>query len=148
MPKKTSRAARTLQAQRGIERKSAARPLVDPENSRLVADSARLDSLPYSNGTTLVEEAEVEGANEVPGGLEVKPAITSVSREIPAATSSTIRPATRRPYARRTTANVNRQPVLSREEEYSFIRSDLLTVFLLTVLMIIILVVLTILIGR
>ena len=142
MPKKTSRAARTLQAQRGVERKSAARPLVDPEDSRLIAGSQ-----PLTNGTTLVEETETE-RRVAPADLASKPAASNLNLEIPAASTSTIRPASRRPYARRTTANPNRQPVLSREEEYSYIRSDLLTVFLLTVLMVIILVVLTVLIGR
>ena len=142
MPKKTSRAARTLQAQRGVERKSAARPLVDPENSRLLADSQ-----PLTNGTTLVEETEAE-RGVAPADLANKPAVSSLNLEIPAASTSTIRPASRRPYARRTTASANRQSTLSREEEYAYIRSDLLTVFLLTILMIIIIVVLTILIGR
>jgi hypothetical protein len=105
------------------------------------------DSQPLTNGTTLVEEPETE-RSAAPASLASKPAASSLNVEIPSASNSTIRPASRRPYARRTTASANRQPALSREEEYAYIRSDLLTVFLLTVLMVIILVVLTILIGR
>ncbi len=134
MPKKTSRAARSVQTQRSTERKPAARPLVNPENSRL---SAQAEQPNLSNNTiTLVEEAEPE--------LELadtKATPRIIAPEVPAVAN--LRSASRRPIARRTTLMANRQPVISREEEYAYIRSDLITVTALTLLMIVLLVVLT-----
>lgn len=156
MPKKTSRSARALQAQRTAltgERRTAARPLIDVNNSRLVAEadadleesSADLDIAPEPKTVPVPEPAMTARTVTVSGARslnETRPAPTSNG-------SNVIRPAgSRRPIARRSTTVVNRAPAISREEEYAFIRSDLLTVFALTVLMIIALVVLTFVIGR
>lgn len=145
MPKKTSRAARTMQNQREGERKKvgAARPLVATPS--VLADSD-------NNNITTVE---------LPGGIESE-AVQEVPRRVapaPAPVATTpvaqdaIRPATpvpsrtRGPLPNRRFAGP-KQPAISREEEYAFVRSDLRTVFILTVLMIVALIVLTILIGR
>lgn len=154
MPKKTSRSARALQAQRTAltgERRTAARPLIDVNNSRLAAEadleesSADLDIAPEPKTAPVPEPAMTARTVTVSGARslnETRPAPTSNG-------SNVIRPAgSRRPIARRSTTVVNRAPAISREEEYAFIRSDLLTVFALTVLMIIALVILTFVIGR
>jgi hypothetical protein len=141
MPKKTSRAART-QAQRSGERRSPARPLVDPENSRLAADSTRPGNNSPSNGTALVEESALEGSIQATSSAEIKPAV-----RLPHET--TVRPASsRRTYSRRSTTIASRQATISREEEYAFIRSDLVTVFFLTILMLAVLIVLTFILGH
>jgi hypothetical protein len=152
MPKKTSRSARALQAQRASltgDRKNTARPLLDVGNSRLVAERptrAALDQL----------DKEFEAEPEVaPARKEFSTATRPVNdtrSSLPANGSQTIRPAssspTRRSIARRSSTAVNKAPLISREEEYAYIRSDLLTVLALTVLMVIVLVVLTFVIGR
>ena len=154
MPKKTSRSARTLQAQRtnlSAERKTAARPLVDVNNSRLGAEAnaseelARLDAV-FEPKVAPVPAPALNG-NAV--STATRPA-TATRPTAPASSANTIRPASpsRRPVARRTTTAVNRAPAISREEEYAYIRSDLMTVLILTVLMIVALVVLTLVIGR
>jgi hypothetical protein len=159
MPKKTSRSARALQAQRTAltgERRTAARPLIDVNNSRLAAeaeadtdlDEATPDlELPPEPKTAPVPEPVLTAPRTV-SATGARP--QTESRPTPASNgSNVIRPAgSRRPIARRTTTVVNRAPAISREEEYAFIRSDLLTVFALTILMIIVLVVLTFVIGR
>ncbi len=178
MPKKASRSARALQAQRGSlaggERKMAARPLIIPENSRLNVATTEVGANGrrgvYETPTATATETEVErsGIYDAPAVEETTDAIESLPlsaalarpRATPArtitngsgsvaATGTVNRPASasRRPVARRSTT-VTRQPEISREEEYAYIRSDLLTVFLLTVLMIIVLIVLTFVLGR
>ncbi|MBN9389649.1 MAG: hypothetical protein J0I20_16605 [Chloroflexi bacterium] len=156
MPKKTSRSARALQAQRTAltgERRTAARPLIDVNNSRLAVEAAT----DLDEATPDFEVVPEPKAAPVPEPVLTARTVSatgarpqSESRPTPVANgSNVIRPAgSRRPIARRTTTVVNRAPAISREEEYAFIRSDLLTVFILTVLMIIALVVLTFVIGR
>ncbi len=143
MPKKTSRAARTLQTQRGGvasgERKSAARPLIDIENSRLVAENLGTSA---TNGTALADESPVTS-------VDVAPVRVTTSPDLSQNMTSAVRPnSARRVYSRRTATTVTRQPALSREEEYAYIRTDLLTVLLLTILMVAALVVLTIILSR
>jgi Tfp pilus assembly protein FimV len=152
MPKKTGRSARIYQAQRGAstgERKSAARPLIDVQASNLAANSARVEVDNSDLSEETAADAEVEYTAPT-NGVKTRPASPAVSNRESAETGSTrpVGSSTRRPYGRRPTANTNRQPVLSREEEYAFIRSDLITVFLLTVLMIAILIILTFILGR
>ena len=159
MPKKTSRSARALQAQRNSltgERRTAARPLLDVSNSRLTAEADTGDEV------NLADLDPVFEPKTAPVPVQAAPAARTVSATAtarplsaprPAASapgSNVIRPASagRRPVARRTATAVNRAPAISREEEYAFIRIDLLTVFALTALMIIALIVLTFLIGR
>ncbi|HEX2911271.1 MAG TPA: hypothetical protein VH186_10715 [Chloroflexia bacterium] len=142
MPKKTSRSVRAIQAQRsgavGGERKNAARPLVDLETSRLAGNRA-------TNGTSLADDVEYLPSNESESEAE---SMNSMPESRGTVTAPRPSSSARRPYSRRSTTAANRQPAISREEEYAFIRADLLTVFLLTALMIIILVVLTFVIGH
>jgi hypothetical protein len=160
MPKKTSRSARALQAQRTSltgERRTAARPLVDVNNSRLVAE-ADTDSAIDETASGFDADLEPKTAPVPVPAIPTARAVSATTATRPVNTpragsangSNVIRPASpgRRPVARRTTTTVSRGPAISREEEYAFIRSDLMTVFLLTVLMIIALVVLTFVIGR
>ena len=161
MPKKTSRSARALQPQRsatvGGERKNAARPLIVPDVSRLASDTSSLEvdtSQLSSPADSELSSAGIYDAPDMTTDETVVPSVMPTTREETrrpmsressssvATRPTAINPASRRPYTRRTTAPVNRQATLSREEEYSFIRSDLVTVFALTVLMIILLVVL------
>jgi hypothetical protein len=159
MPKKTSRSARALQAQRTAltgERRTAARPLIDVNNSRLAAEAEAATGL--DEATTDLEMAPEPKTAPVPEPVLTARTVSATgarsqneTRPAPAPNgSNVIRPAgsSRRPIARRTTTVVNRAPAISREEEYAFIRTDLLTVFALTVLMIAALVVLTFVIGR
>jgi hypothetical protein len=152
MPKKTSRSARALQAQRASltgDRKNTARPLLDVGNSRLVAERPTRATLDQID-----KEFETE-PEAVPARKETSTATRPVNEtrsSLPANGSQVIRPANpspaRRSIARRTSTAVNKAPLISREEEYAYIRSDLMTVLALTVLMVIILVVLTFVIGR
>lgn len=154
MPKKTSRSARALQAQRTSlagERKNTARPLLDVGNSRLVAEPTTGESETLDQ-MDKVFEAKPEPVSALNGLSTAARPVNQARSSLPANGSNTIRPAnaasSRRPIARRTTTAVNRAPAISREEEYAYIRSDLLTVLALTVLMVIALVVLTFIIGR
>jgi hypothetical protein len=152
MPKKTSRSARALQAQRASltgDRKNTARPLLDVGNSRLVAERPTRATLDQID-----KEFETE-PEAVPARKETSTATRPVNEtrsSLPANGSQVIRPANpspaRRSIARRTSTAVNKAPLISREEEYAYIRSDLMTVLILTVLMVIVLVVLTFVIGR
>ena len=153
MPKKTSRPARALQAQRsatvGGVRKSTARPLVDLDTSRLAASDVSDEEIDNSElGSLLPSKAIYETPSPVINDTVSREDTTAMMRDTntTTTTTTTIRPATssRRPIGRRTTSPVQKQPVLTREEEYAFIRSDLVTVFVLTVLMIVALVVLTV----
>ena len=159
MPKKTSRSARALQAQRTSptgERRTAARPLLDVNSSRLAAE-ADTDFEENTTGleaglepkTAPVPVPTMTTARTVSGTTATRP-VSMPRPSTPSNGSNVIRPAnpTRRPVARRSTTTGTRAPAISREEEYAFIRSDLMTVFALTVLMILVLVVLTFLIGR
>ncbi|NWJ94802.1 MAG: hypothetical protein HXX20_03380 [Chloroflexi bacterium] len=132
MPKKTSRAARTEQNQRAVR---------DTDKKKVGAVS------PLVNFPSALIENDIEPTNKT----EV---VAEIPRKVVAATPTpldTIRPAltakSRGPLANRRYGG-NRQAVISREEEYNFVRSDLRTVFILTVVMIIALVVLTVIIGR
>ncbi len=154
MPKKTGRSARALQAQRTSlpgERKNTARPLMDIGNSRLAAQAPASEELGQMDA---VFEAMPEPVSALNGnGNAVTTATRPLSEtrsSLPVNGSNSIRPATplRRTVARRASTVVNRAPAISREEEYAYIRTDLLTVLLLTILMVAVLVVLTILIGR
>lgn len=152
MPKKTSRSARALQAQRTSltgERKNTARPLLDVSNSRLAAQATATEEPDQLDDVFEPKPEPVSTLNGNAVTTATRPAIETRSSS-PASSPNTIRPAssTRRPIARRTATAVTRAPAISREEEYAYIRSDLFTVLILTVLMVIVLVVLTILIGR
>lgn len=132
MPKK-SRAARAQQNQRETEKKKveAVRPLVSSSSALVDNEAGRV--APTSQDTVSrvgIYDAPVVAAPQPP----------EAPRSAPAA-----RP--RGPLPARRFASA-RQPLISREEEYLFVRSDLRTVLILTVLMIIALVVLTIVIGR
>ena len=87
----------------------------------------------------------VDASVVTPIDAPVKPApvapVVSAPRPV-SATTSTVLP--------RRFLNAQPRPtqVISREEEYRYIRADLVTVFILAVLMVIALVVLTLLIGR
>jgi hypothetical protein len=152
MPKKTSRSARALQAQRTSltgERKNTARPLLDVNNSRLAAEATATAELGQLDAVYEPKPEPVSALNGNAVSTATRPAIETRSSS-PASSLSTIRPAssTRRPIARRTSTAVTRAPAISREEEYAYIRSDLLTVLILTILMVVALVVLTLIIGR
>lgn len=136
MSKKTGRSARAIQAQRNSlagERKSAARPLVNLETSSLATERPA--------GTTVTDDEVAEEVVEET--TAVAPTVNLPPRPASPTTSRT-----RAYYARRTTAPAARQHILSREEEYRFIRSDLISVTVLTILMLVILIVLTFIIGR
>lgn len=164
MPKKTSRSARALEAQRsattGGERKNAARPLVNLNTTNLSVNTGRVDLAPdplETSDTTATGHGIYEAPELATSVTEARitPAGQTGGRSMPRESNSTvmarpvISPATgRRPIGRRTTNPVNRQPVLTRDEEYAYIRTDLLTVFILTVLMIVALIVLTFVLGR
>lgn len=158
MPKKTSRSARALQAQRTSltgERKTAARPLIDVGSSRLAAEAQDQDTEELGQLDAVFEPKTapvpaMTSSNTLTTATRQATGTTGTRPSSPASSSNVMRPASasRRPMARRTATAVNRAPAISREEEYAFIRSDLLTVALLTILMIIALVVLTIVIGR
>ncbi|MEI6046236.1 MAG: hypothetical protein WCS37_17955 [Chloroflexota bacterium] len=136
MPKKTSRAARTEQNQRAVR---------DTDKKKVGAVS------PLVNFPSALIENDIEPTNITGNKTEV---VAEIPRKVVPATPTpldTIRPAltakSRGPLANRRYGG-NRQAVISREEEYNFVRSDLRTVFILTVVMIIALVVLTVIIGR
>jgi hypothetical protein len=137
MPKKTSRAARTLQNQREVERKKveAARPLIASSSALAATEVAPVEP----------DVSESEAVQEVPRRVTVTPPVPAPVAQ------DTIRPAapsrTRGPLPNRRFSGT-RQPPISREDEFAFVRADLRTVLILTVLMIIALVVLTIVIGR
>ncbi len=147
MPKKTSRAARIQQNQqrpyRDTERKKfeAVRPLVITASS-LADNRENLGSGPViSEGeevpvTSLPLTSPQVIFSEGPTGNFVSP------RPAPAPLTRT------RPNPNFRRAAPARLPVLSREDEYSFVRSDLKTVFILTLIMLAALVVLTLIIGR
>ena len=159
MPKKTSRSARALQAQRTAltgERRTAARPLIDVNNSRLAAEAGT----DFDDATSDLDVALEPKTAPVPepvmtartvSATTARPLSEARPGQPPVSGSpNVIRPAagSRRPVARRSSTVLNRAPAISREEEYAYIRTDLLTVFALTVLMIAALVILTFVIGR
>jgi hypothetical protein len=152
MPKKTSRSARALQAQRTSlpgERKNTARPLLDVGNSRLVAESNSGEELGQLDAVFESRQGQVNGLNG--GGIATATRPHNEARSnLPENGTSVIRPASssRRPIARRATTTQSRAQTISREEEYAYIRSDLVTVVILTILMLIVLVALTFIIGR
>ncbi len=155
MPKKTSRSARALQAQRTSlpgERKNTARPLMDIGNSRLAAQAPASEELGQMDAVFEAMPEPVSALNGNGNAVKTAPRPLSETRSsLPVNGSNSIRPATpirRTVTARRASTVVNRAPAISREEEYAYIRTDLLTVLLLTILMVAALVVLTILIGR
>lgn len=132
MPKKTSRAARTQQNQlnTGKKRQEAARPLVSSSSALVDNDSS----------TEVAPAPQRTGIYDAPAIAATTPQSQETTRTVPAA-----RP--RGPLPTRRFVGT-RQPAISREDEYNFVRSDLRTVLILTVLMIIALVVLTIILGR
>lgn len=164
MSKKTSRSARAPQPQRSAtvasERKNAARPLINVENSRrAIDDLSPLESSPATFVSSdpenpVVKELEFKPTSRPVNGngavsLEKKSGVT-LEKERSEGEQLGSRPvaSARRPYNRRIAPNTTRQPTISREEEYAFIRSDLLAVTLLTILMFILLIALTFIIGR
>jgi len=140
MPKKTSRAARVSQSQRSVreidKRKiEGARPLVATASALAdVENEVPIIELPDSHFEVVPDMGKVAAAMPVTSG------IPEVSRPVVANRA-------RGPLSTRRFAST-RQPAISREQEYSFIRSDLLAVLILTVLMVVALVVLTVVIGR
>jgi hypothetical protein len=127
MAKKAGRSARALQAEAqrlGVSGKASPGPLVNLEKTTLtntdVQDMVRPARKAPVDETVYVEPTATAAAN----GTVNLPRRTSYARR-----SSTIQPA----------KNVG----LSREEEYAFIRSDLIAVALLTILIIVALIVLT-----
>ncbi len=127
MSKKTSRATRVAQSQRSTrdgEKKKveAARPLIS--NSSVLTETEPV----------LIEPRRAS-APVIPAPLAPEE-------------SSALPPRARGPLPPRRPVAAVRQPVLSREEEFAFVRADLRTVLFLTVLMLIVLVVLTFLISR
>jgi hypothetical protein len=126
MSKKNSRAART---QQNIKRVSSARPLVTTEEK------------PEPTPTPIVF---TPGEDEI-ASVAVTPAPPAATIPIRPATSTSGKPLPRR-FANPQNTNANQQ--LDRIEEYRFIKSDLMLVFILTVLVIIVLVILTFVLGR
>jgi hypothetical protein len=130
MSKKTSRAARAVQNQRTVR---------DPDKKKIEGARPLVSSLSSS--------ALIEGEIETfPSAAHESEAIQEESSRItPLTPASPNR--SRGPLPNRRFTGI-RQPAISREEEYNFVRSDLRTVFILTVLMLIALVALTVIIGR
>ncbi len=140
MPKKTSRAARV--AQNSQKRISSARPMTATAST---VDDIQ-DDYEESEAMPLLEnelEEKVETISERTSMLRPIAAPT-IEVERPAATSSAGRTIPRRFAA----PQANKQPVVNRQQEYTFIRSDLITVTVLTVLMVIILVVLALFLAK
>jgi hypothetical protein len=144
MPKKTSRAARV--AQNSQKRISSARPMTATAST--VEDNQ--DDYEETETTSLMvdePEEKVETISERPSMLrQVAAPVIEVER--PGATSSTGRSTGRTIPRRFATPQANKQPVVNRQQEYTFIRSDLITVTVLTILMIIILVVLALFLAK
>jgi hypothetical protein len=139
MTKKTSRAART---QQNLKRQVAARPLVD--TSGLVDEKEELETSETEVGIAEFEplvEDKVETITE-----RVSPLRQVQREEVPV---PVIPRTSSKPLPRRfTNPAPKRDEVFTRQQEYFFIRSDLLTVTVLTTLMVILLVVLAILLSR
>jgi hypothetical protein len=125
MSKKSSRATRS---QQNVKRSTSARPLVATEEKPEVSEKV---SMPV---TFEKEETPLVIASPTIAPVRSSTPVTRpVSKPIP---RRFIKPAN----------TVNQQ--LDREEEYRFIKSDLMLVFILTVLVIVVLVILTFVIGR
>jgi hypothetical protein len=135
MAKKPSRAARVEQSGRLQEAKrdASARPIV--------ANSGRVAAQPVKTGLAASDLAASAEA-------EVEPSNTSNENPSERTSNTVQRTATTQVPRRFLNAQPTKAPALSREEEYRYIRADLVTVLVLAVLMVIALVVLTIVIGR
>jgi len=140
MPKKTSRAARV--AQNSQKRISSARPMTATAST---LDDAQDDFEEAEDAPIVLDmlEEKVEIISERPSMLRPVAAPT-IEVDRPAATSSAGRTIPRR-FA---TPQAPKQPVVNRVQEYSFIRSDLITVTILTILMVVILVVLAVFLSK
>jgi hypothetical protein len=142
MPKKTSRSARTQQTTQ--KRQMAARP-IGAAGSSFTLDNEEIDAPELDTTEPLeIPEEKIEVLPERPS-TPLRPMMattTSETMDRPARTGV-------RPVARRfTNPAAAKLPPISREKEYTFIRSDLITVAALTTLMIILLVVLALLLAK
>ena len=133
MAKKSGRAARVEQGGRLQEakREASARPIV--------ANSGRVAAQPVKTGLA---------ASELAANDEAEPSNTSDERPNERTSNNVQRTTTTQVPRRFLNAQPTKAPVLSREEEYRYIRADLVTVLILAVLMVVALVVLTIVLGR
>lgn len=143
MSKKTSRTARTQQNSRlqEVKREVSARPII-PTNGVVKSGSAAVASEPLKMSISASDMADAVAVKPVENVQKREP-IQSVVAPRPVGTAKTAIPPRR---------FLNAQPrqnaPISREEEYRFIRADLVTVFVLAVLMIVVLVVLTFILGH
>ena len=141
MPKKTGRAARSQQ--NILKRSNVIHPLVD----RTAVIEPETDVTQASDVTFSLPEEKVQILAEPPAfPLEKKVSETEqVKRATP---TRTVLPSGK-PLPRRFSNNsLPKLPGFTRAQEYSFIRSDLITVSALTVLMIAVLVTLAVILAR
>ena len=142
MAKKTSRAERVQQSNRtqDTKREISARPIVgsNTNNGRTAVASE-----PLRMSISARDMADIPVATSADAPVKSAPVVPVVPAPRPvSAANSTVLP------RRFLNAQPRQTQVISREEEYRYIRADLVTVFILAVLMVIALVVLTLLIGR
>ena len=132
MSKKTNRSVRGLQTQRtGLERKSAAQPL---------GSNASLGNLGFTWTPTPSDAAAPVPTLPIPERTSTIGLTQEIARSVTVNATST---PTRRTTARRSTTVVNKVAAMSREEEYSYIRNDLVTVFALTLILVAVLIALS-----
>jgi hypothetical protein len=128
MAKKAGRSARALQAEAqrlGVSGKASPGPLINLEKTTLTGNEVE-ELVRPARKTQVVDET-----------VYVEPSTTATA-------SGTVNLPRRNTYARRSSTIQPAKSVgLSREEEYAFIRADLVAVALLTLLIIVALVVLT-----
>ncbi len=148
MAKKTSRAERVQQNNRtqDTKREISARPIVGSNvitGANMGSGRTAVASEPFKMSISANDMADVSVSTPVEAPVKPAPVAPVVPAPRPvSATNNTVLP------RRFLNAQPRQTQVISREEEYRYIRADLVTVFILAVLMVIALVVLTLLIGR
>ena len=141
MPKKTSRAARVQQNSRlqEVKREMSARPMM-PTNSTTKSGGTAVASTPL--------RVDVSAHDLADAPARPTPAQVPEKLETVVAPAPRVTPATTVVPRRFLNAQPKQNAAHSREEEYRFIKADLVTVLVLAILMIVALIVLTIIIGR
>ena len=149
MPKKTSRAARVQQSSRlqEVKREGSARPIV---STGAATNNGRTAVAPQPfrmsiSANDLTDRPETETLPAAPASVATarpEAPLNPTSRPLSAT------PGTALPPRRFLNAQPRQNPAITREEEYRYIRADLVTVLVLAILMIVALIVLTFVLGR
>ena len=151
MAKKTSRAARVQQntRQQDVKRELSARPIVGSTDTTGTRVAVAPEPLKMSISANDLVDAPTPGNSDKVEAAS-KPSYTGSTGTKPASTIGAARPSAAGTVLPRRFLNAQprQDPAISREEEYRFIRADLVTVFVLAILMIITLVILTLVLGR